>query len=92
MERMTLIGPDIYAPRLGSARFGTEIDGVVFWSEDIDIKGLNSVIQCPIPWGASRYVVNASSGVVVNYTPVSSAPKDWPPFLEFGPQTTSDNR
>jgi hypothetical protein len=86
------VGPDIYAPRLGSARFGTLISGVVFWSEDIDIKGLNSVIQCPIPWGASRFVVNAAPGVVVNYTPISTRPKDWPPFLQLGDGVTSDNR
>lgn len=86
------IGPDIYAPRLGSARFGTEIEGVTFWSEDIDIKGLNSVVQCPIPWGASRFVVNAAPGVSLNYTPVSSAPKEWPPFIQLGAQFTSDNR
>lgn len=86
------IGPDIYAPRLGSARFGTLIGNVVFWSEDIDIKGLNSVIQCPIPWGASHFVVNAADGVVVNYTPISSAPKEWPTFLGLGSQFTSDSR
>lgn len=86
------VGPDIYVPRLGSARFGTTIEGVTFWSEDIDIKGLNSVIQCPIPWGAARFVVNAAPGVVMNYTPISSVPKDWPPFLQLGRQFTSDNR
>lgn len=86
------IGPDIYAPRLGSARFGTVIEGVTFWSEDIDIKGLNSVVQCPIPWGASQFVVNAAPGVVLNYVPVSSPPKDWPPTIQLGTQYTSDNR
>lgn len=86
------VGPDIYAPRLGSARFGTVIEGVTFWSEDVDIKGLNSVVQCPIPWGASRFVVNAAPGVSLNYTPVSSAPRDWPLFLQLGAQFTSDNR
>lgn len=85
-------GPDIYAPRLGSARFGTQIGSVTFWTEDIDIKGLDSVVQCPIPWGASRFVVNAAPGVALNYTPVSTAPKDWPPFLQLGSQFTSDNR
>jgi len=86
------VGPDIYAPRLGSARFGTDIDGVAFWSEDIDIKGLNSVIQCPIPWGATRYVVNAAPGVAINYTRISTAPRDWPPFIELGNSILSDNR
>lgn len=86
------IGPDIYAPRLGSARFGTVIDGAVFWSEDIDIKGLDSVVDCPIPWGANRFVVNASEGVVLNYSPVLTEPKPWPPFLQLGTQYNSDNR
>lgn len=86
------VGPDIYAPRLGSARFGTLISGVVFWSEDIDIKGLNSVIQCPIPWGASRFAVNAAPGVAITYTPISTAPKEWPPFLQLGGESLSDNR
>ena len=86
------VGPDIYVPRLGSVRFGTQVQGVTFWSEDMDIKGLNSVVQCPIPWGATRYTVNAAPGVAINFTPIFTRPKEWPPYLALGFEGTSDNR
>jgi len=86
------VGPDIYAPRLASVRFGTVIDRTVFWSNDIPIKGLRSVIECPIPWGASTVVLNAEPGVAMSYSPVRSLPADYPPFLELGADRLSDNR
>ncbi len=86
------IGPDIYAPRLGSVRFGTAISGVVFWSEDIDIKGLDSFIRCPIPWGATHVTVNPAPGVGVNWVPIFTEPDEWPLTIELGEQRTVDNR
>lgn len=85
-------GPDIYAPRLGSVRFGCRLGGRVYWAEDLDIKGLDSVVQCPIPWGATHVAVNAAQGVALNWKPVSTRPFEWPEFLELGPNRLSDNR
>lgn len=86
------IGPDIYAPRLASVRFGTVINGVLFWSNDVPVKGLRSVIECPIPWGATEVVLNAEPGVAMNYSPVRALPPEYPPFLEFGSSRLSENR
>lgn len=86
------IGPDLYVPRLGSARFGATIDGVTFWTPDIDIKGLNSIIECPIPFGATRFTVNAAQGVAINYSPIYADPQKWPKYLQLGPTHTSDRR
>jgi hypothetical protein len=85
-------GPNIYAPRLGSVRFGTIISNAVFWSPDIPIKGLRSVIPCPIEWGASIAVVNADPGVALNWVPIRAQPPEWPPSLELGPSQVVDNR
>ena len=85
-------GPDIYAPRLGTVRFGSLIGRQVFWSEDIPVKGLRSVVQNPIPWGSQLVAVNAEPGVVLNYSPVRSALPEYPPYLAIGDSETSDNR
>jgi hypothetical protein len=85
-------GPDIYAPRLGTVRFGSLIGRQVFWSEDIPVKGLRSVVQNPIPWGSQLVAVNAEPGVVLNYSPVRSALPEYPPYLAIGNSETSDNR
>lgn len=85
-------GPDLYVPRLGSVRFGSPIGGAFFWSNDIDIKGLRTVIECPFPWGATRVVVNAAQGVALNWSAVKSAPPTWPPYLALDTPVTVDNR
>lgn len=86
-------GPDIFAPRLGTVRFATHIGtGEWFWSEDIPIKGLQSFIQCPIPWGALRYSVNPVPGVALNIVPYYSQRPEWPKFLELGNARLRDNR
>jgi hypothetical protein len=86
------VGPDIYAPRLGSVRFGTTLAGRIFWSSDIDIKGLREVITCPFPWGASSVAINPVKGVATNWVPVFTERPEWPPFLELGSQETEDRR
>ena len=84
------VGPDIYVPRLGSVRFGSLLSGVMFWTEDLDVKGLTSVINCPIPWGADVVTFNAADGVVGNYAPIYTRPNEWPPYISLGNSTESD--
>lgn len=85
-------GPDIFAPRLATARFGRLIANQIFWSEDIPVKGLRSYVPCPFQFGANLVVVNAESGVGLSYSPVFSDPQDWPPYLALGDDQLSDNR
>jgi len=85
-------GPSIFAPRLGTARFGKLIANQIFWSEDIPVKGLRSYVPCPFQFGADLVVVNAERGVGLSYSPVFSEPADWPPSLALGTDRLSDNR
>jgi len=85
-------GPDIYAPRLGSVRFGWYMNGGVFWSRDIDVKGLSSVIECPFPWGADRVAVNAAQGAAINWTALYSDNPPWPESFALGDTGLSDRR
>ncbi len=66
--------PQILAPRAGSIKFGYAIAGRSFWSDDIDIKDLNTFIPCPFSQGADTVAATPAPGVVLNYVPVFGAP------------------
>lgn len=62
-------GTDLYGPRLASVSFrcqGLVNDGL-FWTEDVDIKYLNQVVVCPVPWGAVDVRVTPQFGIALTY-------------------------
>jgi hypothetical protein len=85
------IGPDIYAPRLGTVKFAVRFGGRLFWSEDLPIKTLRGYIPNPFQFNAERVVCNAEPGVFINWSEVRSAVPDWPPYLEIREGGSSDN-
>ena len=77
-QQLTTIGqtniPQILAPRGGSIKFGYAIANRSFWSDDIDIKDLNTFIPCPFSQGADTVSASPAPGVVLNFVPVFGAP------------------
>jgi len=85
------IGPDIYAPRLGTVKFAVRFGGRLFWSEDLPIKTLRGYIPNPFQFNAEMVVCNAEPGLFINWSEVRSAIPDWPPYLEIREGGSSDN-
>jgi hypothetical protein len=85
------IGPDIYAPRLGTVKFAVRFGERLFWSEDLPIKTLRGYVANPFQFNAERVVCNAEPGVFINWAEVRSAVPDWPPYLEIREGGSSDN-
>ena len=65
--------PTIYAPRIGSVSFLIEFAaGETGWTEDIDVKNLRQVIECPWPLGAIDVRGTAAEGVEQTLTPIQN--------------------
>lgn len=80
--------PDIYVPRLGSVRFGFDLLGSIYWSEDIDIKGLRQLVRCPWPNGAQYARVDLAHGVTGKFRRIYSKPPEGFPFYQVGDLVT----
>lgn len=63
-------GPAIFAPRLGSCRFLVLVNDFSGWTNDIDIKGTETYIPCPVPQGAIAVRCSPAPGVSLQFTPV----------------------
>lgn len=62
--------PDIFAPNLGCINFYCAIGSRVAWTEDIPVKNLRQIIQCPFDGGAIEVKGTPRPGVTWTITPV----------------------
>jgi hypothetical protein len=63
-------GPDIFAPRVGSCKFLVLVNDFSGWTNDIDIKGTEIYIPCPVPQGAIAVRCSPVPGVSLQWSPV----------------------
>lgn len=56
------VSPAIRFPRLANVSFKVAIEGVEFWTNEIPVRGTESIIPCPWPQGAVDVAVTFSKG------------------------------
>jgi len=65
--------PDVWAPDLGLVNFlclTTGSGSSSGWTPDIRVKNTDTIIPCPVPWGAIRVAGTPRPGVTWTLTPV----------------------
>lgn len=67
---LTVGGPDLYVPRLGTVSFGVNQAGQRAWLNPIDIKNKNCYIPCPLEAGAVDVEVIQLPGIALDVNPI----------------------